>query len=54
MMGVEIMALGFVVLFLALVACPVKPASVFISIYMISTGLAFYFLGEDLEKLRKT
>jgi uncharacterized membrane protein len=44
---------GIVVLIGAIAACPAKDASISVSIFMILTGLAFFLLGKDLEKLSK-
>ncbi|MEM1586947.1 MAG: hypothetical protein QXX99_05940 [Candidatus Bathyarchaeia archaeon] len=37
----------------ALAVCPAKDASVSVSIFMVLTGLGFYFLGNDVEKKAK-
>jgi len=37
----------------AIAACPAKHASTSVSIFMILTGVAFYFLGKEHEELKK-
>lgn len=44
---------GVIALIVAVAACPTKPVSISISIYLILTGLYFAVLGKELEKLRK-
>lgn len=48
--GIAIVIFGIIVLIGALAVCPAKDASVSISIFMILTGLGFYFLGKDIGK----
>jgi len=44
---------GVIVLIGAAAACPAKHASISTSIFMILTGIAFSFLGKDLEKAKE-
>jgi uncharacterized membrane protein YkgB len=49
-MGIALVIYGIIVLIGAAAACPAKHASISTSIFVILTGLAFLFLGKDIEK----
>lgn len=51
--GIALLIYGIIVLIGATAACPAKHASISVSVFMILTGLAFFLLGKDLEKLSK-
>jgi hypothetical protein len=51
-MGIVAIVYGIIILTGAIAACPAKHASVSVSIFMILMGVAFYFLGKDLEKTK--
>jgi predicted tellurium resistance membrane protein TerC len=53
LLGLIIAVYGLIVLIGAIAACPAKHASISVSIFMILTGVAFYFLGKEHEELKK-
>jgi len=51
--GIALAIYGVIVLIGAAAACPAKDASISTSIFMILTGIAFSFLGKDVEKAKE-
>ena len=51
LLGLVITIYDVIVLIGAIAACPAKHSSISVSIFMILTGVAFYFLGKEHEEL---
>jgi len=49
LLGLVVAIYSLIVLIGAIAACPAKHASISVSIFMISTGVAFYSLGKEHE-----
>jgi high-affinity Fe2+/Pb2+ permease len=52
-MGIVLAIYGIIVLIGAAMACPCKDASISVSLFMLLTGIAFFFLGKDIEKAKE-
>jgi high-affinity Fe2+/Pb2+ permease len=52
-MGIVLAIYGIIVLIGAAMACPCKHASISVSLFMLLTGIAFFFLGKDIEKAKE-
>jgi predicted tellurium resistance membrane protein TerC len=53
LLGLVIAIYSLIVLIGVIAACPAKYASISVSIFMILTGIAFYFLGKEHEELKE-
>jgi uncharacterized membrane protein YkgB len=53
LLGLVIAIYSLIVLIGVIAACPAKYASISVSIFMILTGVSFYFLGEEHEELKE-